>query len=149
MKVLTSVALVDAWIDGAVKSTMREVDQAENERLYKAMRGLVEQSRSMFFACTVDINSGGDWPQTMDGMVWAEKFNKRFPQVSVDDCLGWFCNAIMAGYDTCNSKLLTSMSGHLQLGETAKECLNRYVLQLSEEKAKNKELTEKLNERQS
>ena len=30
----------------------------------------------------------------------AVKFNERFPSVSVDDALGWFANAIMAGYDT-------------------------------------------------
>lgn len=39
------------------------------------------------------------WPSTMDGMEWATQFHARFPTVSVDDALGWFCNAIMAGYD--------------------------------------------------
>ena len=34
-----------------------------------------------------------------DGMRWSEEFCKRFPQCKVDDVLGWFCNAIMAGYD--------------------------------------------------
>ena len=34
-----------------------------------------------------------------DGMKWAEEFCKRFPQCEVGDVLGWFCNAIMAGYD--------------------------------------------------
>ena len=34
-----------------------------------------------------------------DGMKWSEEFCKRFPQCEVDDVLGWFCNAIMAGYD--------------------------------------------------
>jgi hypothetical protein len=42
----------------------------------------------------------GEWPHTMDAKVWAEKFCERFPTVSVDDALGWFANAIMAGYDT-------------------------------------------------
>lgn len=42
------------------------------------------------------------WPETMDGMAWAVEFNKRFPAVSVDDALGWFCNAIMLGFDTAN-----------------------------------------------
>ena len=35
----------------------------------------------------------------MDGKRWAEEFCKRFPQCKVDNVLGWFCNAIMAGYD--------------------------------------------------
>jgi len=35
----------------------------------------------------------------MDGKRWSEEFCKRFPQCEVDDVLGWFCNAIMAGYD--------------------------------------------------
>lgn len=40
------------------------------------------------------------WPHTIDARVWAVKFNEQFPAVSVDDALGWFANAIMAGYDT-------------------------------------------------
>jgi len=36
---------------------------------------------------------------TMDGQRWAEEFCQRFPQCEVDSVLGWFCNAIMAGYD--------------------------------------------------
>lgn len=36
---------------------------------------------------------------TMDGKIWAEEFCKRFPQCAVDDVLGWFCNAIMAGHN--------------------------------------------------
>jgi len=35
----------------------------------------------------------------IDGKLWAEEFCQRFPQCEVDDVLGWFCNAIMAGYD--------------------------------------------------
>lgn len=49
-----------------------------------------------------DVAKGLDglaWPQTSDGKAWAIEFNKRFPSVSVDDALGWFCNAIMRGYD--------------------------------------------------
>ena len=40
-----------------------------------------------------------NWPNTMDGKQWSEEFCKRFPQCEVDNVLGWFCNAIMAGYD--------------------------------------------------
>ena len=47
-------------------------------------------------------HDGLEWPQTMDGMAWAVEFNKRFPGVPVDDALGWFCNAIMRGYDTAS-----------------------------------------------
>ena len=35
----------------------------------------------------------------IDGKRWSEEFCKRFPQCAEDDVLGWFCNAIMAGYD--------------------------------------------------
>lgn len=35
----------------------------------------------------------------MDGKRWSEEFCQRFPQCAEDDVLGWFCNAIMAGYD--------------------------------------------------
>lgn len=35
----------------------------------------------------------------IDGMKWSEEFCKRFPTVDVSDALGWFCNAIMAGFD--------------------------------------------------
>lgn len=33
-----------------------------------------------------------------DGMAWATEFCKRFP-ISVDDALGWFCNAIETAHD--------------------------------------------------
>jgi len=36
---------------------------------------------------------------TMDGKRWSEEFCQRFPQCEIDDVLGWFCNAIMVGYD--------------------------------------------------
>lgn len=50
-------------------------------------------------ALAIAVNKG-EWPHTLDARVWAVKFNERFPSVSVDDALGWFANAIMAGYDT-------------------------------------------------
>lgn len=41
-----------------------------------------------------------DWPlPSFDAMDWAKAFNKRFPEVSVDDALGWFANALMRGFD--------------------------------------------------
>lgn len=35
----------------------------------------------------------------MDGAKWAAEFSKRYPSVPEDEAIGWFCNAIMAGYD--------------------------------------------------
>ena len=35
----------------------------------------------------------------IDGKQWSEEFCQRFPQCEVDDVWGWFCNAIMTGYD--------------------------------------------------
>jgi cytochrome c5 len=49
-------------------------------------------------------NDGKEWPETFDGMAWAIEFNKLFPSVPVDDALGWFCNAIMRGYDSYAQK---------------------------------------------
>lgn len=41
-----------------------------------------------------------DWPlPSFDAMDWAVAFNERFPQVPVDDAVGWFANALMRGYD--------------------------------------------------
>jgi hypothetical protein len=50
---------------------------------------------------------GGDgkaWPQTMDAVVWAKEFVEtatRIPSIATDEgtMIGWFANAIMAGYD--------------------------------------------------
>lgn len=57
------------------------------------------------------------WPHTMDAQVWAEEFCKLFHPVARDLSrpamnereaeglmLGWFANAIMAGYDTANAR---------------------------------------------
>jgi len=47
----------------------------------------------------------GAWPHTMDAQVWAQKWleiTKDKPEVATDEgaMIGWFANAIMAGYDT-------------------------------------------------
>jgi hypothetical protein len=34
-----------------------------------------------------------------DGEKWAAEFVKQYPTVPEDEALGWFCNAIMAGWD--------------------------------------------------
>lgn len=54
------------------------------------------------------------WPQTMDGMAWAIEFNKRFPSVSVDDALGWFCNALMRGVDS-QAATIARLEGELKI----------------------------------
>ena len=49
------------------------------------------------------------WPHTMDAVVWAAEWLKHLPsdpdaivELATDESamLGWFANAIMAGYDT-------------------------------------------------
>jgi hypothetical protein len=40
------------------------------------------------------------WPHTMDAVVWAKEFCKRFPDMDEGLMVSWFANAIMAGYDT-------------------------------------------------
>jgi hypothetical protein len=84
----------------------------------------------------------GQWPHTMDAMVWADEFCKRFPPVSREDALGWFANAIMAGYDTAQMRLsadnarltaelaearreMEKCSQYLKEGETPAECIKR------------------------
>lgn len=44
----------------------------------------------------------GKWPHTMDAQEWAREFAKTFGRFVPDDgtLIGWFSNAIMAGYDT-------------------------------------------------
>ena len=68
---------------------------------------------------------GKAWPETMDGMAWAVEFNQRFPAVSVDDALGWFCNAIMRGYDTATSRQSDALAAAQR--ENARTCQWRYM----------------------
>lgn len=42
--------------------------------------------------------------QSMDAQEWAMAFHCQFPLVSADDALGWFANAIMAGYDRAKNE---------------------------------------------
>ena len=45
------------------------------------------------------------WPHTMDAQVWAAEFVKHCsPSPPEDVMLGWFANAIMAGYDTAQAR---------------------------------------------
>ena len=49
------------------------------------------------------------WPHTVDARVWAKEWIahiKANPSIATDeDCMiGWFANAIMAGYDTAQQR---------------------------------------------
>jgi hypothetical protein len=49
------------------------------------------------------------WPHTMDAATWAAEFMKFPPsEVTYDLMLGWFANAIMAGYDTAQARAASS-----------------------------------------
>lgn len=48
-----------------------------------------------------------DWPHTIDARVWVERWLETIaahPEIVTDKgaMLGWFANAIMAGYDTAS-----------------------------------------------
>lgn len=58
----------------------------------------------------------GAWPHTMDAQVWARKWleiTKDKPEVATDEgaMIGWFANAIMAGYDTACMRSNASVHG--------------------------------------
>lgn len=45
-----------------------------------------------------------EWPHTMDAKIWADKWLetvRKNPEIALDEgaMIGWFANAIMAGYD--------------------------------------------------
>jgi hypothetical protein len=53
------------------------------------------------------------WPHTVDARVWVEKWMehlKKDPSIATDEgtMLGWFANAIMAGYDTATLRCVRS-----------------------------------------
>jgi hypothetical protein len=44
--------------------------------------------------------------QSRNAYDWAVEFNKGFPQVEMDDAIGWFANAMMSMHDSiCNNEL--------------------------------------------
>ena len=54
--------------------------------------------------------SEGQWPCTMDAQVWADEWLrtlKAHPGIAHDRAtmIGWFANAIMAGWDTACSRM--------------------------------------------
>lgn len=77
----------------------------DHEAVELCSRFLAAWQKAQGKAVAVDLgNNGEKWPDTMDGMVWAQEFHNRFPCVSIDDALCWFCNAIMRGYDRANQR---------------------------------------------
>lgn len=62
------------------------------------------------------------WPHTMDAKVWAKEFMDRYlgvghdPSMKIDEdtMLGWFANAIMAGYDTAQMRAARAPSPDAQ-----------------------------------
>lgn len=50
------------------------------------------------------------FPHTVDARVWVAEFAKQYPDIDRDTMLGWFANAIMAGFDTAGMRC----SGEIQ-----------------------------------
>jgi hypothetical protein len=53
------------------------------------------------------------WPHTMDAQVWVEKWRElKGAERATDDgaMIGWFANAIMAGFDTANMRGAEALS---------------------------------------
>lgn len=95
-------------LESQLATVTRERDDAvaAEERSALALAEIRDaQNRSGPNPVVATGHDGKPWPQTLDGMAWAIEFNKRFPAVSVDDALGWFCNAIMAALDEGARKL--------------------------------------------
>lgn len=44
------------------------------------------------------------FPHTVDARVWVEEFAKQYPEIDRGTMLGWFANAIMAGFDTAGMR---------------------------------------------
>lgn len=51
------------------------------------------------------------WPHTMDAAKWAAAFCQRYPGIDEGSMIGWFANAIMAGYDTAQARSAVSERG--------------------------------------
>lgn len=72
----------------------------------------------------------------MDGHLWAKEFNKYaaklYPSVSLDEgwLIGWFCNAVMAGYDKAKQRARCEIPviDYLILEIAVAKALNPYVL---------------------
>jgi hypothetical protein len=56
--------------------------------------------------CGEPGNRPPGWPYpSFDATHWVEEFAKQHPEIDQGEMLGWFANAIMAGYDHAHRKL--------------------------------------------
>jgi hypothetical protein len=92
----------------------------------------VPASRPALDVAPIVGHDGGTWPATSDGMAWAIAFNRQFQSVSVDDALGWFCNAIMGERDRHATDTgwitapTTQTAGELRVPDTGYYALRHY-----------------------
>jgi hypothetical protein len=68
------------------------------------LRCFMEQNELDSSAAIAAGIAKGEWPHTVDAQVWAQKWLEHIaekPSIATDEgtMLGWFANAIMAGYD--------------------------------------------------
>lgn len=73
------------------------------------------------------------WPHTMDAAVWAAKFNEQIVNeggATMDEGLliGWFANAIMAGYDTALSRQPSQQGPSEEEIAIAKDGLGKHTI---------------------
>lgn len=66
------------------------------------------------------------FPHTVDARVWVEEWLKSYGKdgsIAADEgcMLGWFANAIMAGYDTASSRCQNNHSDKLEEEEAEEE----------------------------
>lgn len=47
--------------------------------------------------------------QSRNAYDWAVEFNKRFPQVELDDAIGWFANSMMSMHDSIYNNEITKL----------------------------------------
>lgn len=89
----------------------------------------------------------------MDGEKWAKEFSTRFPSVSEDDALGWFCNAIMAGYDEAERRRKTPLTNfekvkqfHLAFGQPVARYPNTATMDIDRVNLRNGFIMEEYDE---
>lgn len=64
------------------------------------------------------------WPHTVDARLWAEKYNESLVEQGLQPMdpamlVGWFANAIMAGYDTASLRIAHALREAEECGEQA------------------------------
>ncbi len=86
------------------------------------------------------------FPHCIDAMVWADEYCQTFSGTDKMTMVGWFANAIMAGYDTAGMRC----SGEIQQlqadnGQRNDEC-NKLKLELAQATQREARLREALTE---